>query len=151
MRRHPRARRLQVVLDLTEREEQEALRVWGEIQQKLNDEKMQRQQLQEYTQEYQQKISAPATTAVSAGIIHNALGFMAQIETALQRQNEQIRLLQGRAEKAQESYLILHGKVKALTELIERLEQEAQQLDDKDAQKQADEWANRAAFRARQH
>ena len=35
MRRHPRARRLQVVLDLTEREEQQALSQWGALQQKL--------------------------------------------------------------------------------------------------------------------
>lgn len=145
-RRHPRAQRLQVVLDLTEREEKAALASWGELEQKLRQEEQQRQQLTSYHDEYQQKISTPGG-GISAGQIHNTLGFMAQIETAMKSQSEQIRLLKKRSDAARETYLKVHGKVKALTDLIERLEQEAAVQEDIKAQKQSDEWANRAAFK----
>ncbi|WP_430459796.1 flagellar export protein FliJ [Thalassolituus sp. LLYu03] len=143
-RRHPRARRLQVVLDLTEREEKEALSVWGDIEQKLRAEEQQREQLSLYRDEYQQKISLPGQ--LSAGHMHNTLGFMSQIESAMRSQNEQISLLRKRADAARELYLQWHGKVKALSDLIDRLEGEAAAADDRQAQKQSDEWANRAAF-----
>jgi len=145
-RHHPRAKRLQVVLELAERDEQQALQNWGEIQQKLQQEEQQRQQLSAYRGEYQSKISAPGNEQISAGHIHNTLGFMAQIESAMKSQAEQISVLTQQAESARELYLKLHGKTKALTELIERLEQEAASAEDKQAQKLADEWANRAAF-----
>ena len=148
MRRHPRARRLQVVLDLTEREEQQALSQWGALQQKLAAEQEQRQQLLTYSLEYQQKISAPSSTAVSAGQIHNTIGFMGQIEQAINAQQQQIALLQKQTDNARQHYLALHGKVKALQELIERLELEAAQVADKEAQKQSDEWASRNAARS---
>ncbi len=149
MRRHPRAQRLQVVLDLTERQEQDALREWGTLQQQLLQEQNQRQQLEVYTLEYQQQISAPRDTPVTAGSVHNALGFMGQIEAALKSQSQKIRQVQDKTDKARESYLVLRGKVKALTDLIDKLEQEFMLQDEKNAQKQADEWANRAAFRSR--
>ncbi len=145
-RRHPRAQRLQVVLELTEREEKSALQVWGDLQQKLRQEEAQRDQLEQYRAEYQNKISLPGHQQISAGHIHNTIGFVAQIETAMRSQQEQITLLRQQCGQAQSQYLTLHGKSKALTELIERLEQEAAAADDRQAQKQADEWSNRAAF-----
>lgn len=150
-RRHPRAARLQIVLDLTERDEQSALQVWGEIEQKLRGEEAQREQLQQYHGEYQSKIASPGQAVLSAGHIHNTLGFMAQIESAMHTQAEQIVLLRKRSDSARQTYLELHGKVKALTELIEKLEQEAAAQEDRQAQKQSDEWANRAAFNRSQN
>jgi len=149
MKRHPRSRRLQVVLDLTEREEQQALQIWGELQQKLQHENEQKQQLETYSHEYQQMISSPSQTAMKAGQVHNALGFIGQIGRAISTQQQQITLLQKKADAAQKNYLTLHGKVKALQDLIERLEQEAAQAADKEEQKQTDEWAARAAFRSK--
>jgi len=113
-RQHPRARRLQVVLDLTEREEQQALQQWGELQQRLAQEQEQRQQLQLYSQEYQQKISSPSPAPLGAGQIHNTLGFIGQIDQAIDAQQQQIALLKQQADAAQKQYLAVHGKAKGI-------------------------------------
>jgi flagellar FliJ protein len=146
MRKHPRARRLQVLLDMAEKAEQQALQEWGKLQQKLQQEEQQRAQLTGYANEYQQQLSSPTDKALSSGFLHNTLGFIGQIETALQTQNEQIKLLQERVATARSHYLEHHGKVKALSGLMDRLDHEHDQQADKELQKQSDEWANRAAF-----
>ncbi|MCD8522504.1 MAG: flagellar export protein FliJ [Saccharospirillaceae bacterium] len=147
MRRHPRARRLQILLDMAEKAEQQALQEWGRLQQKLHQEDAQREQLKSYANEYQQQLSVPGGQPLSSGFLHNTLGFIGQIEAALKTQNEQIKLLQERVAAARNQYLEQHGKVKALSGLMDRLDHEHDQLADKELQKQSDEWANRAAFR----
>lgn len=147
MRRHPRARRLQILLDMAEKAEQQALQEWGTLQQKLHQEESQREQLKSYANEYQQQLSVPGGQSLSSGFVHNTLGFIGQIEAALKTQNEQIKLLQERVAVARNQYLEQHGKVKALSGLMDRLDHEHDQLADKEQQKQSDEWANRAAFR----
>ncbi|MCT7357468.1 flagellar export protein FliJ [Thalassolituus pacificus] len=146
MRRHPRARRLQILFDMAEKAEQQALQEWGQLQQKLHQEEEQRTQLSGYANEYQQQLSVPSGKALSSGFLHNTLGFIGQIETALKTQNEQIKLLQDRVTAARNQYLEHHGKVKALSGLMDRLDHEYDQQADKELQKQSDEWANRAAF-----
>ena len=91
--RHPRARRLSVVLELAEKDEKEALRRWGDSQQKLGAEEERQQQLTLYAADYQKQISTPSAGQISAGMIHNTLGFISQIETALHQQQEQILTL----------------------------------------------------------
>lgn len=145
MRKHPRAKRLQVLLDMAEREEQDLLRRWGELQQQLQAEQEQRQQLVSYNNEYQQRISAPGQGMVSAGTLHATLGFMQQIERALQQQSEKLNLLQKQTAQARQRYLEQHGKVRALIGLMDKLDLEQAASEDKQQQKQADEWANRAA------
>lgn len=145
MRKHPRAQRLQVLLDMAEREEQQRLRVWGELQQKLQAEQQQRQQLISYNQEYQQQISAPGGGPLQAGLLHATLGFMQQIEQALNKQSEKLALLQQQTERARLHYLEQNSKVRALQGLMDRLDQEHVLAEGKQQQKMADEWANRAA------
>jgi len=54
--------------------------------------------------------------------------------------------LQERVATARSHYLEHHGKVKALSGLMDRLDHEHDQQADKELQKQSDEWANRVAF-----
>lgn len=145
MRRHPRAKRLQVLLDMAEREEEKRLHSWGQLQQQLQGEQEQRQQLLAYNNEYQQRISAPGQGRLSSGSLHATLGFMQQIEDALQQQQQRLALLQKQTDHARQQYLEQHGKVRALVTLMDRLDQEQAAEDDKQLQKQSDEWANRAA------
>lgn len=145
MRRHPRAQRLQVILNLAEREEEKRLAVWGELQQKLQSEEEQRDQLEAYNSEYQRKISSPSTEAIRAGDIHATLGFMQQIKGVLQGQKEKIVLLQSQAETAKKAYLEQRGKAQALHKLMDKLDKEFDAEEEKDQQKQADEWSNRIA------
>lgn len=145
MRRHPRAKRLQIILDLAEREQEKRLRAWGELQQQLQSEQQQRQQLESYHQEYQQQISSPTATALSSGQLHTTLGFMGQVKQALNAQKERLTLLEQRTEQARNAFLQQQGKTQALIKLMDKLDQEHDLEADKELQKQADEWANRAA------
>ena len=61
---------------------------------------------------------------VSAGTLHATLGFMQQIERALQQQSEKLNLLQKQTEQARQRYLDQHGKVRALTGLMDKLDLE---------------------------
>lgn len=145
MSHHPRAKRLDFVLKMAQDQEEKRLKAFGEAQRKLHEEVEQRQLLTRYQEEYQRQISAPSTQAVSAGVLHGTLNFMQQIEQALVAQKEKIALLNEQVEAAKKSYLEQHGKVQALVKLMEKLDQEFFVEEDKKQQKQADEWANRAA------
>lgn len=145
-RRHPRAKRLTVILDLAEKAEKQALSEWGLLQQQLQNEEQQKQQLDEYVAEYQRSLALPSGNAQSGGAIQNTLGFISQVEAALQQQAQQLNLLQQRVDASKEAYLAQHGKVKALNNLLDKLDLEFDQEQDKQQQRQADEWANRAAF-----
>lgn len=144
--RHPRALRLLPVWRQCEEKQQQALTRWGQLQQQLQQEQLQRQQLLEYADDYRQQITRPGPTAIRSAAIHNTLGFLGQVEQAIAGQLEQIRLLEGRVEQARVKYLECRAKTDGLQRLMARLDLEWQQSQLKSEQRQADEWANRAAF-----
>ena len=141
--RHPRAQRLKVVLDLTEREEQDALQRWGDVQKKLAGEQEKRQQLKNYASDYQRQLSAPGKALIRAGDMHNTLGFIRQIESALRQQEAQIAQLEVMTAKARGAYLQAHGKTEALKNMMQRLEDEHALEVSRREQREADEWATR--------
>lgn len=150
MRRHARAKRLQIILDLAEREQEKRLQAWGQLQAQLHAEQQQREQLLRYHQEYQQQISAPTTQALSAGQLHTTLGFMGQVQQALTSQEEKLHRLEMRTEQARLAFLEQQGKTQALVKLMDKLDAEHDLAVEKELQKQADEWANRQASLKRQ-
>lgn len=141
--RHPRAQRLSVVLDLTRREEKEALQRWGDIQQRLTAEEEKRTQLDSYVADYRRQITTPSAQSMSAGNIHNSLEFIQQIESALQQQGQQISQLEAQNVSARGAYLDIHNKAEALEKMIQRLEDEHQQAVARREQHESDEWVNR--------
>ncbi|MCY0966037.1 flagellar export protein FliJ [Parathalassolituus penaei] len=144
--RHPRGKRLLPVYRQAQQQQQQALADWGQLQQKLLEEEEQRQQLLEYADDYRRQITAPSTGLIQAATIHNTLGFLAQVEQAVQGQAQQINLLKARIERAREVYLTKRGKTDGLQRLIDKLDREWEEQQQKAEQRQADEWANRAAF-----
>lgn len=146
MARHPRAKRLQVVLDLAQRAEQSALKALAHHQQSFLAEQQQKDQLLIYADEYQRQLSTPTGSAIQAGQLHNTMGFLQQIETAIKGQAQQLSLLQQRVEAARNEWLCCQGKVKALQSLLDKLDIEYAQEQDRRQQVEADEWSNRIAF-----
>jgi len=140
---HPRARRLAVVLNLKRREEQEALQRWGDIEKRLTAEKEKRSQLDAYAQEYRRKITTPTERSMAAGQVHNSLGFIGQIETALVQQDNQLQELEAQSHRARDAYLDVHHKADAMEKMIDKLEEEHRQILNRAEQREADEWANR--------
>ena len=144
-RRHARAKRLQVILEMAEREEEKLLGVWGKLQQQLQAEREQRTQLESFRLDYQRSISTPSHQAFSATQLHTTLGFISQITNALNSQQERLVLLEKQTEVARQAYLVQQGKTQALIKLMDKLDAEYDLEQDRQLQKQLDEWANRAA------
>ncbi|GGY39607.1 hypothetical protein GCM10011297_11010 [Bacterioplanes sanyensis] len=146
MPRHPRAKRLQTVVRLAERDERQALANLGAAQQKLQQEQQQQQQLTDYAGDYQRQISGGDGGQISAAQLHTTVGFLQQIEQALKQQQQQIVLLQKQVDHEREVWQTAQAKLTALQQLIEKLELEYDQQQARLEQRQADEWSNRAAF-----
>lgn len=144
--RHPRAKRLQTVVRLAERDERQALANLGAAQQKLQREQQQQQQLTDYAGDYQRQISGSGGGQISAAQLHTTVGFLQQIEQALKQQQQQIALLQKQVDHEREVWQQAQAKLKALQQLIEKLESEYDHQQARQEQRQADEWSNRAAF-----
>lgn len=151
IRRHPRAKRLTVILNMAEKAEKQALAEWGQLQQQLQKEQDQQQQLDSYVGEYQRSLALPSERSLTGGAIHNTLSFLYQVQAAVKQQAEAVNLLRQRVDASQEVYLTCHGKVKALNKLLDKLDLEYEQESNKQEQRQADEWANRAAFHIRKN
>lgn len=143
---HPRAKRLQVVMDLAQRAEQSALQVLAQQQHALLAEQQQKDQLLIYANDYQRQLSTPSKQAIQAGHLHNTIGFLAQIETAIKGQAQQLSLLQQRVESARTHWMQCQGKVKALQSVLNKLDAEYAHEQDRREQVDADEWSNRMAF-----
>lgn len=146
MRRHPRAKRLELIFQLAEKDEKQALKNWGEIQQKLDLETQQREQLIQYADEYRSRFSADHNDQLNAGYLHHCLDFISKIEKGLQAQQEQLHLLQAQAEQAKQVFLQAQAKRKGFEHMLDKLDKEYDQAQLKVEQKEADEWANRRAF-----
>ncbi|MGB1091602.1 MAG: flagellar export protein FliJ [Oceanobacter sp.] len=144
---HERSPRIRLVLQQTRSEEAQAMRQWSQYQQTLAQEQEQLAQLKEYAEGYRNSLAIPSQTKVSGGQIHHTLGFLQQVEQAIQTQHSKIYRLQDQLQTARSRYLTLRGKVKGMENLIEKLEREKAQQLEKQEQKQVDEFNNRMYFR----
>ena len=140
---NPRAQRLDSIRALAQREEQQALTVWGNIQKKVQAEEAQQQQLAGYAAEYQRQLSSGQGGRISAAALHNTAGFLVQIDQAVQAQKKQLALLHQQAQDAQQIWQEKHARVQSYDRLIEKLEDDYQQQQERTEQKLADEWASR--------
>lgn len=140
---HPRAKRLKVVLELAETDMQKALEYWGEFQKRLLTHKQQAEQLAQYQQEYQQRLAQPSNRQVSGGLLHQQLHFIQQVKESLQQQQSRVLELTEQVQQARDRYLSQQAKVKGLTDVIERLNQQALHEQQRQQQRESDEWSTR--------
>ena len=140
---HPRAKRLKIVLELAENDMQQALEYWGEFQKRLQTHQQQAQQLEQYQQEYQQRLAQPSERQVNGGLLHQQLHFIQQVNESLRQQQGRVLELNEQVQQARDRYLSLQAKVKGLTDVIERLNQQALQDQQRQQQRESDEWSVR--------
>lgn len=133
------------VLKMAEEKEQQDLRVWGQYQQKLEQEQQTLTQLEGYMTEYRISLTSQTTTAIQGGQIQNTIAFIEQIKDASNHQQQQINLIQQQAEGAQRVYLAARAKAEALRKLIQKLKDQTHALEEKQDQKMMDEFAARSA------
>ncbi|CCK75393.1 MAG: flagellar export protein FliJ [Oleispira antarctica] len=140
-----RVKRLGFVLKMAADKEQQDLKVWGQYQQKLEQEVGTLTQLEQYMTEYRSSLTSQHAAPIQGGQIQNTIAFIEQIKEASGHQQQQIDLVQQQAEGAKRVYLAARAKAEALRKLIEKLNLQAYALEEKQDQKMMDEFAARSA------
>ncbi|MFD2229914.1 flagellar export protein FliJ [Alkalimarinus sediminis] len=138
-----RSKRLQVVLELAKRKEDEALKAMQASQQNL---RMQHDKLQElirYQQEYQQALRDAFSTGATAANCATYQHFLSQVGGAIEQQQQVVSLAEEQLNKAKEHWQTLYEKQKGMGGLIDRFRDEEDLEIEKKEQKMIDELSQR--------
>ena len=141
-----RIRRLTPVLDIALDEERKAAGMLGDCQRQLDDSQARLRDLEIYCKEYQNGWSQQG---VGRDWMLNYQRFMAQMQTAIEQQNQTVIWHGKSLEKAREVWRQRYQRLEAMRKLIERYQQEARVRADKQEQKLLDELSQRAFDRNR--
>lgn len=145
-RLHPRAKRLQNLYDIALRAQQQALGDYGNAQQTLSVQQQQMTTLEQYAQDYRQRLATPSAS-LSAGDVQSTLVFIRQIEQGMVQQKEQVAQWSTRVNTLRERYLEARAKASSFETLMDKLDQDYRQQQDKQEQRDADEWNSQMALR----
>lgn len=133
-----RAKRMQVVLMLAERKEQEVGDQLNKQRQLVDAEQEQLRQLQEYADQYRHNYSGRKTNVRPDELIAYS-GFIQRLSEACLDQQAKVERQQKVLDRCQQLWRIAHHKCESIKELIERLQQDENALVDKRLQKELDE------------
>lgn len=133
-----RAQRMQVVLTLSQRHEDEAAKRLGECRDLLADEERQLAELVEYRNQYLAAQAEPRA-GIHAQELINYSHFIGRLAEACREQENKIARTQASLLLLQQQWREKHQKRKAIEDLIARLHNEENLLIDKRLQKELDE------------
>ncbi|MFO7706351.1 MAG: flagellar export protein FliJ [Halopseudomonas sp.] len=142
-----RIRRLTPVLDMALDEERKAAGVLGDCQRQLDDAQVRLRDLEGYCAEYQSGWTQRGQQGVGRDWLLNYQRFLAQMQTAIEQQQQTLSWHQRSLEKAREVWRQRYQRLEAMRKLIERYQQEARARADKQEQKLLDELSQRAFSR----
>jgi flagellar FliJ protein len=144
-----RAKRMQVVLTLAERSEQQAGQQLAQCQTQVDAEVAQLRQLDDYAAQYM-NIYTERKTAVKAQELIAYSGFIQRLGDARKEQEARLNRVQAQMERLRQVWRVAHQKCESIKELIGRLQQEENVSLDKRLQKELDELVGQAYSR-REH
>ena len=144
-----RSRRLQPVLALEERKEQEALECMGEARQQLEAHQQQVENLERYQQEYRDQIRASQTGVVPVARLQAWQAFIAQLDLVIAQQQKQVQQAEQVFERRRREWQQAWERRRGMEKYIDSCRQQEQREQDVREQKQADEAASRAFLRGR--
>lgn len=139
MSQKKRSGRLKVVLDLAEKRKKDAERFLAEHMQRVEADKQQLLQLEQYLTEYQQAYRQASVQGLSVDKMLNYQAFMSKISAAIEQHKKSMIMNEKQLAHVKQYWAQMHGKYKAIDSLIVKaLDSEAKVLD-KALQKQLDE------------
>jgi flagellar protein FliJ len=141
-----RAKRMQVVLTLAERNEEQAGQQLSQFTQQVDAEAEQLRQLDEYAAQYLNTYSERKTAVRPQELIAYS-GFIQRLGEARKEQQARLERLQVQLERLRQMWRIAHQKTESIKDLITRLTQEENALLDKRLQKEMDELVGQAYSR----
>lgn len=141
-----RSARLQVVLQLADKAQQEVGELLAQQQQKAAAEQAQLQQLQDYSREYQKEIGQ-RDQGLRAQDIINSRAFLQRLTTLQDNQKQKIHQLSGVVEQLTQEWQRRYHRRQSIADLIERLKTEEGAIADKQLQREIDELSSQKMFR----
>lgn len=138
-----RSKRLQVVLELAKRKEDEALKAMQAAQSSLNQQRAKLQELIQYQQEYQQALRDAFSTGATAANCATYQHFLSQVGGAIEQQQKAVTLAEEQFSKARLHWQSLYEKQKGMDGLIDRFRDEEDREIDKKEQQMIDELSQR--------
>lgn len=138
-----RSKRLQVVLELAKRKEDEALKAMQSSQNNLNQQNEKLQELIRYQQEYQQALRDAFSTGATAANCATYQHFLSQVGGAIEQQQLVVTLAEEQLNKARKHWQSLYEKQKGMGGLIDRFRDEEDLEIEKKEQKMIDELSQR--------
>lgn len=136
-----RSKRLQVVLDLAERRKKDAERFLAEHLQRVEKDKQQLAQLEQYLIEYQRQYQAALQQGLDIGTLQNYQGFMQKIVATINQHKKAMQVNRDQLAQVRAYWVQLSGRHKALDTLVDQAVLDEQKAADKALQKQLDERA----------
>lgn len=133
-----KSKRLAIVLELAEREKDQAAQAFEQARQQYAQEEQKLAQLDDYYQDYARSFTSTKTLRVEDLVKQRS--FLQQLSQAIQQQQGLLRTVQNALEEKRKVWQKSHVKHKNLAELIERYRAEEQTVADKKEQKMLDEW-----------
>lgn len=133
-----RAKRMQVVLTLAIRHEDDAAQKLSQFREQLAQEERQLQELRDYAAQYLRDRSG-LTTGVMAHELINYSHFIQRLNEACNDQENKVERMRSLQQNLQKQWQIKHQKRKSIEDLIKRLQQEDDLILEKRLQKEMDE------------
>ena len=133
-----RAKRMQVVLTLAERQEDEAVKKLSQFREQLDMEIQQLADLRDYANQYLHA-QGELRQGVLAHELINYSSFINRLNEACVEQETKVERYKVMLETLQQQWRVKHQKRKSIADLIVRLQQEDNLLLDKRLQKELDE------------
>ncbi|WP_138436605.1 flagellar export protein FliJ [Marinobacter shengliensis] len=139
-----RSKRLEPVLALEERKEQEALERMGEARKQAEAHREQVENLERYQQEYRDQIRANQQGIVPVARLQAWQAFIAQLDQVIAQQNRQLQQAEQVFEVRRKEWQQAWERRRGMEKYIESCRQQEQRDQDMKDQKLADEAAGRA-------
>lgn len=141
-----RSSRIKIVVELAQREEENAASLFQKAQQELETEHRRLRELEEYYTGYQDYFGG-SQASIRASDLQKSRLFLQQLADAITNQQQHITRVESAVNQRRSAWHICHLKHKSLVELTERYRNEESLVLNKKEQKLLDEWFNQISAR----
>lgn len=135
---------LMVAVELTQRQRDEAGQTLAQALRRLENARLQMEQLESYAADTQARWSVGAQTQTSAQVVGHYYQFMARLEQTIILQHGAIADVQRQCQVARENLRDAEVRLAGLTKLLEKRQRELARSAARQEQRQSDEFAARA-------
>lgn len=134
-----KSKRLQVVVELAERQLEEAAKQLNKVNQQRQFEQTRLEELQSYFVEYQGQARQQWGAGISISRLMNFNYFLSNLRQAIEQQRQTLAHLDGVCDRARQQWVAIQGRSKNLQELQQRAYREEDQRREKRLQHEIDD------------